>query len=124
MRFERRFRPRTESARAARGFARKALEELGLVEHADRIELLVGELAVNAIFHARTLYSLVVSAPRPGTARLEMHDGTKDRPRRKVTTGEDVMTYGHGLTLIDATADRWGVVATDGGKFVWAEVDG
>lgn len=123
MRFTRSFRPVPDSASAARQFAREALTQLGLADHVDRVTLVVGELAVNAILHARTDYLLVLSAPVAGTARVEIHDGHPDKPRRKTSLAPDPLTYGRGLMLIEAAADRWGVDDTSEGKCVWAEVD-
>ena len=120
--YERTFMPVFTSAREARQFACDAARHLGSSDDVDRVELLVGELAVNAVLHARTQYSLHVSAPRTGIIRVEMCDGNVDLPRRKAATGEDVLMHGRGLMLIDAVADRWGIVSRDDGKCIWAEI--
>ena len=122
---QRTFAPGFESAGEARRFACDAARSLGVVDAADsldRIEMLVGELAVNAVLHGRTQYSVSVSAPAPGVIRIELSDGNVELPRRKDSTGDDVLMHGRGLHLIDALADRWGVVSRTDGKSVWAEV--
>lgn len=123
--FERIFRPGFESAREARRFACDAARSFGLsdgAEDLDRIEMLVGEMAVNAVLHGRTDYSVAVSAPRAGVIRIELSDGNVELPRRKASTGEDILMHGRGLSLIDALADRWGVMSRSDGKCVWAEI--
>lgn len=120
--YESNFSPEPASAREARRWAWRVLDELGLTELADRVGVLVGELAVNAVLHARTEYCLVMR-PLPGRAlRLEVHDGFPDPPRQKPSDGADLLTYGRGLALVEGTADRWGVTANPPGKYVWAEV--
>lgn len=83
----------------------------------------MGELAVNAVLHGRTEYTVTVTAPAAGTVRIEMCDGNAELPRRKAVTGDDVLMHGRGLALIDGAADRWGVVSRDDGKCIWAEVE-
>jgi len=121
--YQQSFQPVPESAGAARGFAREALSEFGLGELWDRVCLLVGEMAVNAILHARTSYSILITRPGDATVRVEVHDGNRVRPRQKTVLAVDPLTYGRGLTLIEATSDRWGVDETEHGKAIWAEVD-
>ena len=121
--YQQSFQPVPESAGAARGFARGALSELGLGDMEDRVCLLIGEMSVNAILHARTSYSILITRPAEGTVRVEVHDGNRVRPRQKTALTVDPLTYGRGLVLIEATSDRWGVDDTEQGKVIWAEVD-
>jgi anti-sigma regulatory factor (Ser/Thr protein kinase) len=121
--YRRRFRPEPDSARAARRFARECLRELGLDDHGYGVGLLVGEMAVNAILHAHTDYQVALSQPAPGTVRVEVLDGNLDLPRQKDGTGSDTLTYGRGLTMIQALSSRWGVTPSRAGKTVWAEID-
>lgn len=120
--FERRFPPEVDSARDARGFAREAVDRLGMGDFADRVESVVGELAVNAVLHARTDYSVKITAPRAGVIRVQLEDRNAEVPRRKETTGDDLLMHGRGLVLIDALVDRWGVIMSGDGKCIWAEV--
>jgi anti-sigma regulatory factor (Ser/Thr protein kinase) len=120
--FERTFQPVFESAREARHFAREAARALGGEDVVDSVEMLVGELAVNAVLHAQTPFSVSLSVPRARVVRVEVCDENPDRPRLKAATGDDLLIHGRGLAVIDALAQRWGVVGRDGGKCVWAEV--
>jgi anti-sigma regulatory factor (Ser/Thr protein kinase) len=117
------FRPEAASAADARRFGREALAELGLTQAEDRVLVVLGEMAVNAILHGRTEYRVLVSCPRVRTARVEVHDRNPEPPRRKTSVSRDPLTYARGVLLIDSLADRWGVETTSEGKMVWAEVD-
>jgi PAS domain S-box-containing protein len=87
----------------------------------DALELVVSELASNALLHgAAPVVLRVAPAGEGGGARVEVHDGSRTlpvRPRR----GSDGLT-GRGLALIDAVASAWGVDATPEGKAVWVEL--
>ena len=122
-RYEERFPPVPESAGAVRRFVRGALAAMGLEDHWDQMAPVVGELAVNAVLHGRSEYRIVVAALPSGTVRVEAHDTNSDTPRHKTSSTTEPLTYGRGLTLIEAISDRWGFDATPEGKLVWAEVD-
>lgn len=109
-------------ARLARLLATEQLRTWGLPSHP--AELVVAELAANAVTHGRVpgrdfrLLLYVVG----GTLRIEVTDTRGDRlpcPRHSATDAES----GRGLLLVDALADRWGVVPGPPPlKTVWAEV--
>ncbi|MFF6811773.1 ATP-binding protein [Streptomyces sp. NPDC012403] len=109
-------------ARLARLLATEQLRTWGLPPHP--AELIVAELAANAITHGRVsgrdfrLLLYVVG----DTLRIEVTDTRGDRlpcPRHSATDAES----GRGLLLVDALADRWGVVpGLPPLKTVWAEV--
>ena len=103
-------------ARAARRFARQALWDLGPV--AEVAELLVSELATNAVRHASTPFTVVVEAGDP--VRVVVSDGVAVDLR--VTASEDDATSGRGLLILDALAHRWGVTQDGAGKQVWFEL--
>ncbi|MBL3665699.1 ATP-binding protein [Streptomyces sp. M2CJ-2] len=109
-------------ARLARLLAADALRDWGLPQEA--ASHVVAELAANAATHGRlpgrsfrlTLY--VVG----GTLRIEVADTRGDRmPALQAPDGG--AESGRGLLLVEALADRWGVVE---GRFprktVWAEL--
>jgi anti-sigma regulatory factor (Ser/Thr protein kinase) len=86
-------------------------------------ELIISELASNAVLHARTpavltvrlLGSCLQMAVRDGDPRLVYHPppgahGAHD--------GE----HGRGLLILEAMADQWGSVPTGNGKVVWAQL--
>ncbi|MGA5313804.1 ATP-binding protein [Streptomyces pseudogriseolus] len=109
-------------ARLARLLASEQLRTWGLPSHP--AELIVGELAANAVTHGRVpgrdfrLLLYVVG----DTLRIEVTDTRGDRlpcPQRSADDAES----GRGLLLVEALADRWGVVPGPPPlKTVWAEV--
>ena len=119
---EQTFEPLFETARHARHFVREALRERGRSDVAERLEMLVGELAVNAVLHARTSYSVALRLQQTGLVRVDVCDGNTELPRKKVATGDDVLIHGRGIILIQALSTRWGVEPRHDGKCVWAEV--
>jgi PAS domain S-box-containing protein len=106
---------------AARRRAATAVREAVHTDVLDALELVISELASNALLHGAAPVTLVVAPGRDGSsARVEVHDGSRTlpvRPRR----GGDGLT-GRGLALIDAVAAAWGVDATPEGKAVWVEL--
>lgn len=111
-------------ARLARLLATQQLRTWGLPPHP--AELILGELAANAVTHGRVsgrdfrLLLYVVG----DTLRIEVTDTRGDRlpcPQHSAIDAES--ESGRGLLLVDALADRWGVVPGPPPlKTVWAEV--
>jgi anti-sigma regulatory factor (Ser/Thr protein kinase) len=102
----------------------------------ERAELLVAELASNAVRHGRVqgrdfrlrLHIAPGSPAAPAASaalRIEVTDARGERlpaPARPVADGPE--GGGHGLVLVATYADRWGCEpCPPGGKTVWAEVD-
>jgi anti-sigma regulatory factor (Ser/Thr protein kinase) len=86
--------------RHARKQARDALFRWGLAEHADLAELIVSELATNAIRHGDGIVHVCVSFARCDL-RVEVHDGAAGRwPVRRQAAAED--ESGRGLALLDS----------------------
>jgi anti-sigma regulatory factor (Ser/Thr protein kinase) len=91
------------------------------------ILLVVSELIANATVHAGGPIELAVAVTTDagggaGALRLEIADAdpampVMPSPHRPVPGG------GHGLYIVESICDRWGVIAGDEGKTVWAEVD-
>src|SRR3954463_11783393 len=109
----------TDSVSAARRFVRGALSDLDAAGACDDVVTLVSELATNAVIHARTPYTIVVS--RDGdTVRVGVHDLSAVIPRRRAY-GLDATT-GRGLRLVASMSSDWGIEAQSGGKVVWFEV--
>lgn len=87
-------------------------------EVADVAELLVGELATNALVHAGGRFRLTLFAAH-GVLRCEVADGERRVPRvLDAGTGEN----GRGTFLVDAPAQRWGCHRDGAGKTVWFEL--
>ncbi|GAB7032767.1 ATP-binding protein [Streptomyces sp. NPDC021749] len=84
----------------------------------------VAELATNAVLHGRVPgrdFRLALAVHGP-TLRIEVIDARGERlpaPSERPGDGES----GHGLLLVGALADRWGVLPGPApGKTVWAEI--
>ena len=100
-----------------RAAATRQLAAWGLPEAVFTTELIVSELATNAIRHAEGPVQLRLL--RDSVLICEVADGssTSPRPRRARTTDEG----GRGLFLVAQLAQRWGTRYTDAGKVIWAE---
>jgi anti-sigma regulatory factor (Ser/Thr protein kinase) len=121
MRTDRSFPSDPESTRAARRFVLQA------VGHApaglrDAIAVMVGELAMNAVQHARTEFKVTVELAG-GTVRVEVTDSGGDQP----TAGPmppPGSRRGRGLPIVASLADDWGVIPSrpGPGKGIWFQV--
>ena len=69
-----------------------------LSDHADLAELVVTELATNALRHGIGPIDIRLSLPG-NNLRIEVHDHAAGRPVRRETTTDD--EQGRGLALID-----------------------
>lgn len=111
-----------ESAEAARKLVRTALAAWHLDELTDSGVLLVTELVANAVKHTNTRnIRVVVSRPSARFVRIGVVDKARALPQM-VKPGDDLLTSGRGLLLIDALAERWGTDIYRWGKQVWAEL--
>lgn len=116
--------PSFEMVSVARHFVCDAFVVLGADARGDEAALLTSEAVSNAIRHAGTPITLAVM--RTGDrVRVAVHD--EDSSALPVPTSQsteirpgEITPGGHGLHIIDALADDWGVEAVDGdGKVVW-----
>ena len=107
----------------ARRVARDALTTWQLTDLTDTAVLLISELVTNAVLHARTGGSgLALHLEFHGTVlRIEVHDADLRAPEPRVPSTLD--ESGFGFVIVDALADKWGVLETRAGKAVWAELD-
>jgi anti-sigma regulatory factor (Ser/Thr protein kinase) len=112
-----RFDPTPDSVARARRLVEPLLRQLP-APVAQCLQLVVSELATNAVRHARTAYELAVRLFP--TVRVEVADGspTPVVPKQPATTDES----GRGLLIVDRCAQRWGVAERPPGKVVWAEL--
>lgn len=86
-------------------------------------ELIISELASNAVVHARTpagvsvrlLGNCLQLAVRDGDPRLVYPPPTQ-------VPGSDIAERGRGLLILDAMTDGWGSAPTATGKVVWARL--
>ena len=103
-----RLRREPSQVRRARNQARQALSRWGLGQHADIAELIVSELATNAIRHGDGTVHVCVSFAR-GDLRVDVHDEAAGRqPVRRQAAAED--ESGRGLALLD------GLIGLHGGR--------
>ncbi|MFF7239105.1 ATP-binding protein [Streptomyces collinus] len=134
--FKQQFSSTTRGARLARLLATQQLADWGWVrdsESLDAAEVVVGELAANAVTHGRvpgrdfllTMALTSLSEGRSGILRIEVADCRGERlpipDEAPCPSGEQ----GRGLLLVSALTLRWGVTPRfPSGKRVWAELQG
>jgi anti-sigma regulatory factor (Ser/Thr protein kinase) len=107
------------SAAEARRFVERMLRAWGCATLIETAQLLVSELVVNAVLHARTdaRLRLVLDDER---LHVEVRDRSTVLPDRRPYS--PTATTGRGLMILDALSDAWGVQATDTGKTVWFDL--
>jgi anti-sigma regulatory factor (Ser/Thr protein kinase) len=108
------------SASRSRGFVRRHLSAHGLAHLSDDVELVVSELATNALLHAGTPLKVSLHAFED-TLLLEVEDGSWAGPCQAICA-EPGDQNGRGLAIVNALSRDWGVDAqVGGGKSVWVE---
>lgn len=111
-----------ESAEVARKLVRTALAAWHLEELTDTAILLVSELVANAVKHTNSqVIRVVVSRPSERFVRIGVVDKARVLPEL-VKPGDELLTGGRGLLLVDALAERWGSDLYRWGKQVWVEL--
>ena len=115
----REFTPTPDAAPAAREFV-VSLGGIADSESLLRLKTLASEIVTNAILHARTPFSVVVTGDT-AHVRVAVRDRSIALPVKR-DYGSDHPT-GRGLHIVEALADRWGVEPEDDGKTVWFELD-
>jgi anti-sigma regulatory factor (Ser/Thr protein kinase) len=88
----------------------------------DAIAVMVGELAMNAIEHARTDFKVAVEITG-GTLRVTVTDSSEAQPTAAPMPPPGNLR-GRGLPIVRSLADDWGIVPSpDGpGKTIWFEI--
>ena len=111
--------PDATSATVARRFAERQLAEWDLSALVDRARLLVSELVINAVTHARTESRLMLRSDGHAL-RVEVSDHSTVLPR----VGDHLpeAPSGRGLRIVAELADEWGVEQRPRGKTVWFEL--
>lgn len=120
------FGPDPKEARTVRRFARELLTSWGLGSLSDDAEIIVGELAANAIWHGLRSTSPVA----PGALRLCLLRGTGEVMLAVLDPSDEAPVLrqlsstdegGRGLQIVDALSYVWGWSPIAGhGKAVWA----
>lgn len=101
----------------ARRFVQQTLQEWGLDVLSWPASVVVTELAANAAIHARTDFTLSMTAVGRDRVRVELADGSPQVPRPRAYGRES--TTGRGLRLVAQLAADWGATSTATGKTVW-----
>jgi anti-sigma regulatory factor (Ser/Thr protein kinase) len=104
------------SVAAARHFVSGALDGL-TAEKRQVVELMVSELATNAVVHARSSFSVEVRRRPDGSVHVEIADQGSGHPTQRHPSPLDA--HGRGLLIVDAFADEWGTFECASGKSVW-----
>jgi anti-sigma regulatory factor (Ser/Thr protein kinase) len=118
---ERRFAAEALSAGAARRFVRTSLLAHDLRDLVDDVELVVSELATNAMTHAHTPFTVTLKT-FDHLVLVVVQDGSQASPRHHLAEGFD--TTGRGMAIVGSLSRAWGVSpATGHGKEVWVEFD-
>ncbi|MEV3886042.1 ATP-binding protein [Streptomyces griseoincarnatus] len=111
-----------ESADSARRLVRTALAAWHLEDLTDTAILLVSELVANAVKHTNSrVIRVIITRPSERFVRIGVVDKARVLPEL-TQPGDDLLTSGRGLLLIDALAERWGADLYRWGKQVWAEL--
>ena len=109
--------PRPDRIRYVRHQARLVLHLWRLADLTPPVEVLISELATNAVRHARTPFTVALAWDGL-TLRVEVRDGSSLAPRPYLADDPD-REGGRGLLLVDAVAQDWGVNLHHQGKTVW-----
>jgi anti-sigma regulatory factor (Ser/Thr protein kinase) len=121
----------------ARRFVSDGLRSLGRAELEDDATLCVSELAGNAVLHSGTRFMEIALTELHRGVRISVEDDGPTPahavvPRAGVHASgtlltpdlEDEPTTGRGLAIVSVLASDWGVVLTEAGKRIWADLSG
>lgn len=110
--------PLSGAARQARNVTTDACLRWDLPDLVAPASLIASELVSNVVDHAHTMMTLRLSL-RPRYLNIAVRDGSPAEPHRPGQSSPDG-PGGLGLMLVEASANSWGWLPTDGGKVVWA----
>jgi anti-anti-sigma factor len=114
--------PVVGAARLSRELVTEACARWDLPDLAGPACIVVTEMVNNVVAHAQTPMSVLL-ARHGDTMSVAVRDDSPTIPRFVGPVA--VTSYGgRGLLLIDSVADRWGSLALDAGKVVWAVLHG
>lgn len=109
-----------DSPGAARHLLVRGLRDWGADDALLRdAELVLSELATNAVIHARTAFSVAARRGRSGL-RISVRDSSPVWPT--VNDPGPSVPSGRGLRVVSGLATSWGAEVTPEGKTVWAEL--
>ncbi len=108
-----------DAAAAARHFTVGMLRDWAAGDIADDAALVVTELAANAIVHAHSAFTILLSA-HGDLVRISVRDASPVPGGPGAALAPAPL---HGLGVVDALASRWGVESLgNAGKTVWVEL--
>ncbi len=111
------------SAAKARSFVLQHLVEHRLLYLVDDVRMVAGELAANAVVHARTAFTVTLEG-RVHSVLLSVRDGSPTPPEPSSTAPNGFLTSGRGLFLVQVVSESWGVTGWHGDtKSVWASFE-
>jgi anti-sigma regulatory factor (Ser/Thr protein kinase) len=121
MRTSRSFPAVPESTRAARRFVLPAAGDVPPALR-DAIAVMVAELAMNAVQHARTPFRVTIDRAVT-TMRVEVTDSGSGRPAAQPMPPPQSLR-GRGLPIVDGLADAWGVIPSPHGpgNSIWFQI--
>jgi sigma-B regulation protein RsbU (phosphoserine phosphatase) len=101
------------SVKAARRFVGEYVEHLGL-DCLPNVQLMVSELATNAVLHAKSQFDVTLERVSHSVVRVEVRDFGSGTPRLvpSSTEAED----GRGLRIVDLLSQTWGVENRPAGR--------
>jgi anti-sigma regulatory factor (Ser/Thr protein kinase) len=106
------------SASRARDFVTAHLLERGLWGLVDDVQLVVSELATNAMLHASSPFTVGLRMVE-GVVTLTVRDESPAPPT--TAAGDALDSSGRGMVIVEHVSRGWGVVVGDDGtKAVWA----
>ena len=108
--------PEPRSASRARKLIRNAPLPLATAETA---ELLISELATNAILYAKGEFVVRIEISRNLYVEVANHSPLVPLP----LSPQGNASQGRGLQIVDALASSWGVEPTSRGKVLWFSLD-
>lgn len=88
-------------------------------ELVDDVQLVVSELATNALVHGDSGFTVTLRG-FDGVVVVEVEDGSQVGPTLRAASALD--TNGRGVAIVNTLSSKWGVDHYEGGgKSVWAE---
>lgn len=107
------------SVALVRRYCVDACSRLGWARSATTVELLVSELATNAVVHASSDFEVTTHVDER-SVRVEVADNSSTLPTVREPSLE--ATSGRGFHIVAALASGWGVRQSACGKVVWIEL--
>jgi anti-sigma regulatory factor (Ser/Thr protein kinase) len=115
--------PGPDAPAICRELVGRACERWGIPRVRRLAELIISELASNAVLHARTPAAVTVRLAGD-CLQMAVRDGDPRLVYRPPpgAHGAHHGEHGRGLLILEAMADTWGSAPTANGKVVWAQV--